>query len=78
MKWHIVEQKSQHDQWSSSAISDCSQPQLGILQSVMTATTLSKRWSDTSEIKLGQSISLRSEFSVFIESGHELYRFSLC
>ena len=44
----------------------------------MTATTLSKHWSDTSEIKLGQSISLGLEFSVFIKSGHELYRFSLC
>ena len=32
-------------------------------------------WSDTSEIKLGQCT---SEFSVFIKSGHELYRFSLC
>ena len=26
LKWHIVEQKSQHDQWSSTAISDCSPP----------------------------------------------------
>ena len=26
LKWHIVEQKSQHDQWSSSAIRDCSPP----------------------------------------------------
>ena len=33
----------------------------------MAATTLSKRWSDTSEAKLGQSILLRSESSVFIK-----------
>ena len=35
LKWHIVEQKSQHDQWSSSAISDCSPPRQRTTNSIV-------------------------------------------